>query len=83
VLLFDEATSALDTESESIVKRNIDRLLEGRTAFVVAHRLSTIRDADLIVVLERGRLVEQGSHDELLARKGVYFYLYTQQLSTT
>ena len=83
MLLFDEATSALDTESESIVKRNIDRLLEGRTAFVVAHRLSTIRDADLIVVLERGRLVEQGSHDELLARKGVYFYLYTQQLSTT
>jgi ATP-binding cassette subfamily B protein len=81
--LFDEATSALDTESESIVKRNIDRLLEGRTAFVVAHRLSTIRDADLIVVLERGRLVEQGSHDELLARKGVYFYLYTQQLSAT
>jgi ATP-binding cassette subfamily B protein len=61
VLLFDEATSALDTESESIVKRNIDRLLEGRTAFVVAHRLSTIRDADLIVVLERGRLVEQGA----------------------
>ena len=83
VLLFDEATSALDTESESVVKRNIDRLLEGRTAFVVAHRLSTIRDADLIVVLERGRLVEQGSHDELLDRKGVYFYLYTQQLSTT
>jgi ATP-binding cassette subfamily B protein len=83
VLLFDEATSALDTESESVVKRNIDRLLEGRTAFVVAHRLSTIRDADLIVVLERGRLVEQGSHEELLDRKGVYFYLYTQQLSTT
>jgi ABC-type bacteriocin/lantibiotic exporter with double-glycine peptidase domain/CRP-like cAMP-binding protein len=81
VLLFDEATSALDTESESIVKRNIDRLLEGRTAFVVAHRLSTIRNADVIVVLERGRLVEKGSHDELLARKGVYFYLYTQQLS--
>jgi len=83
VLLFDEATSALDTESESIVKRNIDRLLEGRTAFVVAHRLSTIRNADVIIVLERGRLVEQGSHEELLARKGVYFYLYTQQLSTT
>jgi len=81
VLLFDEATSALDTESESIVKRNIDRLLEGRTAFVVAHRLSTIRNADVIIVLERGRLVEQGSHDELLTRKGVYFYLYTQQLS--
>ena len=83
VLLFDEATSALDTESEAIVKRNIDRLLEGRTAFVVAHRLSTIRNADVIVVLERGRLVEIGTHDELLARRGVYFYLYSQQLSST
>ena len=83
VLLFDEATSALDTESEAIVKRNIDRLLEGRTAFVVAHRLSTIRNADEIVVLERGRLVEQGTHDELLERRGVYFYLYSQQLSSS
>ncbi|MGA8297531.1 MAG: peptidase domain-containing ABC transporter [Acidimicrobiales bacterium] len=82
VLLFDEATSALDTESEAIVKRNIDRLLEGRTAFVVAHRLSTIRNADTIVVLERGRLVEQGTHDELIERRGVYFYLYSQQLSS-
>lgn len=81
VLLFDEATSALDTESEAVVKRNIDRLLEGRTAFVVAHRLSTIRNADVIVVLERGRLVEKGTHDELLARRGIYFYLYSQQLS--
>ena len=71
VLLFDEATSALDTESESIVKRNIDRLLEGRTAFVVAHRLSTIRNADVIVVLERGRLIEHGTHDELLAHARV------------
>ncbi len=83
VLLFDEATSALDAESEAIVKRNIDRLLEGRTAFVVAHRLSTIRNADQIVVLERGRLVEQGTHDELLERRGVYFYLYSQQLSSS
>jgi ABC-type bacteriocin/lantibiotic exporter with double-glycine peptidase domain/CRP-like cAMP-binding protein len=81
VLLFDEATSALDSESEAIVKRNIDRLLEGRTAFVVAHRLSTIRNADTIVVLERGRLVEQGTHEELLERRGVYFYLLSQQLS--
>jgi len=83
VLLFDEATSALDTESEAVVKRNIDRLLEGRTAFVVAHRLSTIRNADVIVVLERGRLVEKGTHDELLARRGIYFYLYSQQLSSS
>ncbi len=80
VLLFDEATSSLDTESEAKVKANIDRLLEGRTAFVVAHRLSTIRNADVIVVLDRGRLVEKGTHDELLARRGVYFYLYSQQL---
>jgi len=82
VLLFDEATSALDTESEAIVKRNIDRLLEGRTAFVVAHRLSTVRNADVIVVLERGRLAEKGTHEELLARRGIYFYLYSQQLSS-
>ncbi|MDA8265443.1 MAG: ATP-binding cassette domain-containing protein [Actinomycetota bacterium] len=80
VLLFDEATSSLDTESEAKVKANIDRLLEGRTAFVVAHRLSTIRNADVIVVLDKGRLVEKGTHDELLARQGVYFYLYSQQL---
>jgi ATP-binding cassette subfamily B protein len=79
-LLFDEATSSLDTESEAKVKANIDLLLEGRTAFVVAHRLSTIRNADVIVVLDRGRLVEKGTHDELLARRGVYFYLYSQQL---
>ena len=65
------------------MKRNIDRLLEGRTAFVVAHRLSTIRNADVIVVLERGRLVEKGTHDELLARRGIYFYLYSQQLSSS
>ncbi len=82
LLLFDEATSALDTESEAVVKRNIDRLLEGRTAFVVAHRLSTIRNADLIIVLERGRLVEKGTHEELLDRRGVYFYLYSQQLAS-
>jgi ATP-binding cassette subfamily B protein len=80
VLLFDEATSSLDTESERAVKENVDELLEGRTSFVIAHRLSTIRDADLIVVLERGRLVEQGSHDELMERRGLYYYLVSQQL---
>jgi ATP-binding cassette subfamily B protein len=81
VLIFDEATSALDTESERAVKENMDRLLEGRTAFVIAHRLSTVRDADLIVVLEKGRLVERGSHEELMERRGLYYYLVSQQLT--
>jgi HlyB family type I secretion system ABC transporter len=80
VLLFDEATSALDTESERAVKESLDELLADRTSFVIAHRLSTIRDADRILVLERGRLVEQGTHEELLARQGLYFYLASQQL---
>jgi ATP-binding cassette subfamily B protein len=80
VLLFDEATSSLDSESERAVKENVDELLEGRTSFVIAHRLSTIRDADLIVVLERGRLVERGTHDELIERRGLYYYLLSQQL---
>jgi ATP-binding cassette subfamily B protein len=80
ILLFDEATSALDSESERAVKQSLDDLLVGRTSFVIAHRLSTIRDADRILVLERGRLVEQGSHDELMARQGLYFYLTSQQL---
>jgi ATP-binding cassette subfamily B protein len=80
VLIFDEATSALDTESERVVKRNLDGMLDGRTAFIVAHRLSTIRDADLILVLERGRLVEHGTHEQLMARTGLYCYLTGQQL---
>jgi ATP-binding cassette subfamily B protein len=80
VLIMDEATSSLDTESERAVKENIERLLEGRTSFVIAHRLSTVRDADLIVVLEKGRLVEQGNHDDLMKRQGLYFYLVSQQL---
>lgn len=79
VVLLDEATSALDSEAERAVTANMRRLLEGRTAFIVAHRLSTVRDADLIVVLERGRIAETGTHDELLARGGLYFHLYGQQ----
>ena len=81
ILIFDEATSALDTESEKAVQDNLGRLLEGRTSFVIAHRLSTIRDADVILVLEKGRLVERGSHEQLMAQKGLYFYLCSQQLS--
>ena len=79
VLIFDEATSALDTEAERAVRQNTERLLQGRTAFVIAHRLTTIRDADIICVLEQGRLVEQGSHEELLRRQGLYAYLQAQQ----
>jgi HlyB family type I secretion system ABC transporter len=80
VLILDEATSSLDSESERAVQENMDRLLEGRTSFVIAHRLSTVRDADLIVVLDKGKLVEQGTHDELMDRKGLYYYLVSQQL---
>ena len=81
VLLFDEATSALDTESERAVKENLDRVLEQRTAVVIAHRISTVRDADLIGVLEQGRLVEIGNHEQLMQREGLYHYLNTVQLA--
>jgi ATP-binding cassette subfamily B protein len=80
VLIFDEATSSLDTESERAVQENMDQLLSERTSFVIAHRLSTIRDADMIVVLEKGKLVERGTHDELMGRRGIYYYLVSQQL---
>jgi subfamily B ATP-binding cassette protein MsbA len=72
ILFLDEATSALDGESEEIVQRALDRLRRGRTSFVIAHRLSTIVDADLIAVIDQGRVVEQGTHQELLARGGTY-----------
>jgi HlyB family type I secretion system ABC transporter len=80
ILIFDEATSALDTESERAIQDNMARLLAGRTCLVIAHRLSTIRDADSIIVMERGRVAEMGNHDQLMAQRGLYFYLSSQQL---
>ncbi len=80
ILIFDEATSALDTESERAIQDNMNRLMSGRTCLIIAHRLSTIRDAHSIVVLEKGQVAEAGTHDELMARRGLYFYLSSQQL---
>jgi ABC-type bacteriocin/lantibiotic exporter with double-glycine peptidase domain len=80
VLILDEATSALDSESERAVKAGLAELREGRTTFVIAHRLSTVRDADLIVVLDQGRVVERGTHAELVAHQGLYHYLAGEQL---
>lgn len=77
VMILDEATSSIDTRTESIVQSGMDKLMHGRTVFVIAHRLSTIQNADVIMVLDHGRIIERGSHEDLLAQKGMYYQLYT------
>ena len=79
IMILDEATSALDTESEQLVQLALEKMMQNRTSLVIAHRLSTIQKADLIVVMKKGKIVEQGKHDELLAKKGEYFKLVTMQ----
>ncbi len=77
VMILDEATSSIDTRTEAIVQRGMDALMSGRTTFVIAHRLSTVRNSDAIIVLDHGRIIERGSHDELIAKRGTYYQLYT------
>ena len=77
VMILDEATSSIDTRTEAIVQRGMDKLMEGRTVFVIAHRLSTVMNSDVIMVLDHGKIIERGSHDQLIAEKGTYYQLYT------
>jgi ATP-binding cassette subfamily B protein len=79
ILILDEATSSIDTRTEQIIQKGMDQLMQGRTSFVIAHRLSTVRNADEILVMENGEIVERGSHEVLLKQKGHYYELYTGQ----
>ena len=79
VLILDEATSSIDTRTEKLIEQGMDKLMAGRTVFVIAHRLSTVRNADAIMVLEHGKIIERGDHDNLIAQKGRYYQLYTGQ----
>ena len=77
VMILDEATSSIDTRTEAIVQRGMDALMQGRTVFVIAHRLSTVQNSDVIMVLEHGRIIERGSHAHLIEQQGKYYQLYT------
>ena len=77
VMILDEATSSIDTRTEALVQDGMDKLMKGRTVFVIAHRLSTVRNSDCIMVLDHGQIIECGTHDSLIAEKGVYYQLYT------
>ena len=76
-MILDEATSSIDTRTETLVQDGMDKLMQGRTVFVIAHRLSTVKNADVILVMDHGRIVERGSHDSLIAQRGMYYRLYT------
>ena len=77
VLILDEATSSIDTRTERLIEKGMDKLMEGRTVFVIAHRLSTVKNCDVIMVLDHGKIIERGNHDKLIAEKGTYYRLYT------
>ena len=82
ILILDEATSSVDTRTEVLIQKAMDNLMKGRTSFIIAHRLSTIQDADLILVMKDGDIIEQGNHDELMAKGGFYSSLYNSQFDS-